>query len=145
MNKLKKSTVAYRITPTWLFILFVFLFSCELDDFDIDSDDPRDDIVDVWNCKEENNAGTLNYTSEISKHTSDSSKIVINYIYGLGRDADAIATYKNRSITISLQTVDGIKIQGTGNVSSDYSEIRFNYTADDGSGDIDNVSALYTR
>lgn len=131
--------------PVWFFIVFIFLFSCELEDFDIDSDDPRDVIVDVWNCKEENDAGTLNYTSTISKHSSDSTKIIINYIYGLGNDADAIATYKNRTITIAQQTVDGIKLQGTGTVTSDYSEIRFNYTADDGSGDIDNVFALYTR
>ena len=135
----------FRFSKAWIIVLYVFLFSCELEDFDVDSDDPRDDIVDVWSCEEENNSGTLNYTSEISKHPSDDSKIIINYIYGLGRDASAVATYNNRTITIAQQTVDGIKIQGTGNVTSDYSEIRFNYTADDGSGDVDNVFVLYTR
>lgn len=135
----------FKAKGIYLFVLFVFLFSCELEDFNVDSDDPRDDIVDVWSCEEENNTGKLNYTSEISKHPSDSSKIIINYIYGLGRDADAVATYKNRTITIPQQTIDGIKIKGTGNVTSNYSEITFNYTADDGSGEIDNVYALYTR
>lgn len=144
MNKLNKHSWS-KLPGACFFILFLFLFSCELEDFDIDSDDPRDDIVDVWSCEEQGDLGTQNYTSTISKHPSDSSKIIINYIYGLGNDADAVATYKNRTITISQQTIDGIKIQGTGNVNSDYSEITFNYTADDGSGDIDNVYALYTR
>jgi hypothetical protein len=135
----------FKIKGSYLIVLFVLFFSCELEDFGVDSDDPRDDIVDVWSCEEESDAGTTNYTSEISIHPSDSSKIIINYIYGLGRDAEAIATYKNRTITIPQQDIEDIIIKGTGNVSSDYSEIRFNYTADDGSGDIDNVFALYTR
>ncbi len=133
--------------PTLLVVSIVLLSSCELDDFSIDSDDERDKVVDTWRCEETSQLyGELNpYLSDISKEPGDSVTIYINNFYQLGFDQEIYATLTNRNIQIPLQTVDGHKIKGGGFVNNSYNSIRFEYTVDEGSGTLDNVTALYSR
>ncbi len=133
--------------PTLLVISILLLSSCELDDFSVDSDDERDNIVDTWRCEETSQLyGESNpYLSDISKESRDSVTIFINNFYQLGFDQEIYATLANRNIQIPLQTVDGHKIEGEGFVNTSYTSIRFEYTVDEGSGTLDDVTALYSR
>lgn len=125
----------------------LFLTSCELDDFNLDSDDERDRIVDTWKCEENSMlfGQQTPYHSDISKSSSDSVTIYITNFYQLGFNEEIYATLTNRSIDIPKQTVDGHVIDGFGTVASNYNSIQFTYTVDDGSGTLDNVNATYRR
>lgn len=130
----------------WLFTIILFFTACEVEDLNLGSNDDRDKITDTWNCNEESSLfGKTSYDSDISKSSSDSVTIYIDNIYQLGFATEANATLDNRKIIIPQQQVEGNIIEGNGQVSSNYQSIEFNYIVDDGSGDIDNVYALYTR
>lgn len=132
---------------TLLVASILLLTSCELDDFNIDSDDDRDKITDTWRCEENSELyGQSNpYLSDISKNSSDSITIYINNFYQLGFDQEVYATLTNRTIDIPQQIVDGHKIKGNGTIDNSYNSIRFKYTVDEGSGILDDVTALYSR
>ena len=140
---------------TWLvrvkYLLFLFLLvfniSCELlDDIDPDSDDPRDEIEDTWLCRENSSIyGISNYYVDISKSPDNNSEIIIDNFYNLGMGIDIYAILNKRTIEIPPQIIDGNSVSGNGNISSDYKTINFQYTVDDQGGEIDNISAIYTR
>lgn len=142
MNKPSIRIIAFIFAGTIL-----FMSSCELDDFNLDSNDDRDKIVDTWKCEENSSlfGQQTPYLSDISKSSSDSVTIYINNFYQLGFNEEIFATLTNRSIDIPNQTVDGHVIIGFGTVASNYNSIQFTYTVDDGSGMLDNVNATYRR
>lgn len=142
MYRNKSITITARVLGL---LLAVFVVSCEPESFEVDSDDPRDNITDIWSVTEYSQLDTISYPSEITKHPTDSTRIRINYFYGLGYDINAIALLDERRIIIPLQTLDGIDVEGDGTINFSYSQITFNYTADDGSGFVDQVRAEYRR
>jgi len=82
----------------------------------------------------------------ISPHPSDSTKILIDNFYELGYTVSAVAIVSNRSLYINTQTIgDGFTIIGSGTISSNFNEIEWNYSVEDGSGAVDNVTATYTK
>ena len=82
----------------------------------------------------------------ISPHPNDSTKVLIDNFYELGYDVSAVATVSGRNLYISTQTVgDGDTILGSGTISANYNEINWNYSVEDGSGEVDNVTATYTK
>lgn len=122
------------------------LSSCELEDFDLGTGDERDNIVDVWKCAESSTTfGEKTYQSEIYKSDRDSLTVYINNFYFLGENVEVYGTLRNNRITIPQQTAEGHVIAGSGTVASNYESISFIYTADDGSGMLDDVSASYSR
>jgi hypothetical protein len=130
-----------------LLVLFLLLsaitISCE---DETATDDPRDKIVDTWNCKENGSiSGTTSYAVEISKSPSDSTKVFIDNFYGLGPGIKVTAKMNGLSLIISSQTVDGNLISGSGSISSSYKTISWTYKVNDGGGEIDNVTAAYSR
>ena len=111
--------------------------------------DIREKIEGQWRCDE-----TSEYyksTAEIFSvyiypHPDDSSKVLIDNFYELGYDVSVVAALSNRSLYINSQTVEGgFTVIGSGTISSNYNVIEWNYSVDDGSGMVDNVTATFTK
>lgn len=128
-------------------LLVVLTNACEDLLGDIETGDPRDKIVDTWKCDEESSyykSVKEVYWVEISKHPTDSSRIIIYNFYNVDADAEAIMNGLN--LTLPLQTLEGgYTVSGNGLIRKDYKEINWQYTVDDGSGDLDKAAALYSR
>ena len=134
--------------------LFLIMYSCNPDDDNIDnvSDDARDKITATYDCNETSqiyakSTKDINshYIVEIDKDTSTTDKVYIANFYNLGIDKDVTASMSGLTITIPTQTTDGIVFKGSGTIASNYKTIEWNYTADDGSGQVDTVTATYTK
>ena len=102
-------------------------------------------LEDNWRVEEESQVfATSNYIVEIERHPSDSSRVYVDNFYNV--DATAGVVVSNRSLNIPDQVMDGgYRVYGTGTVSRDNESISWQYTIDDGSGELDNVTAVYTR
>jgi hypothetical protein len=109
----------------------------------------RDKLVDTWKVIETSNPMKSQqgaYWVEIEKHPDQQDRILIYYFHGLGDDVYAEAVLSGRTLTLGKQTLEGGWIvQGNGEVQNSWDEIIWTYTADDGSGMLEKVSAVYTR
>lgn len=106
--------------------------------------DVRSKIEGTWHVEENSQVfSKTSYLAEISKHQYDSTRIYIDNIYNVDSYAEAIVN--GRTLTIPDQTMQGgFRIYGTGTISKDYNQITWQYTVDDGSSQLDNVTAVYT-
>jgi hypothetical protein len=141
-----------KIFNSKLFILMGFLaiYSCELINDVPDDSDPRARIEGQWQCDESSQLYKSTediYWVYIDPDPYDSTRVIISNFYNLGDDIDVYAKVNGNSLSISNQTTkDGYKIlSGSGSISSNYKQINWNYRIDDGSGEIDNVTATYTK
>jgi hypothetical protein len=138
-----------RINPVLPIGIFLLAFTASCEELLNTEVDVRAKIEGQWSCDE---------TSEIYKSTAeifavyispdqdDSTKVLIDNFYELGYDVSVVATVSNRNLFISSQKVgDGYTIIGSGTISSNYNEINWNYSVEDGSGQVDNVTATYTK
>lgn len=137
-------------------ILLVFtstlIYSCKPDDpIDPIPIDPRDKITGSWKCEETSEVfGATTFTVGLKNHSSDSSKVWIDNIYNLSTSDSVRSVYailSGTSLSIPSQTVvnDAQVITGNGSISSNYKTINFTYTANDGSGDLDHITAIFTK
>ncbi len=112
---------------------------------DPDGGDIISALEDNWRVEEESQVfGKTNYIVEIERQPSDSSRIYVDNFYNV--DATAGVFVNNRSLSIPDQVLDGgYRVYGTGTVSRDTESISWQYSIDDGSGEPDNVTAIYTR
>lgn len=138
----------------FILVLFIgtFVYSCKPDDpVEPVPEDPRDKITGTWKCEETSEVfGPTTYTVSLKNHETDSSKIWIENIYNLSTSESKKSVYailSNMTLSIPTQTVvnDAQIIAGNGTISSNYKTINFTYTANDGSGDLDHVTAVYTK
>ena len=144
-----------------ILLSFIIVYSCELIDDTPGTGDVRDWIEGQWACDENSQLykSTESDTSHIYKSTEsiyvvyidpdlyDTTKVIISNFYNLGFDIYVYARINSLNLSISQQTTkDGFKIlSGSGSISSNYKTINWNYRVDDGSGEIDNVTATYTK
>ena len=109
----------------------------------------RDKLIDTWKVTETTNpvksAMDDVYWVDISKHPFDSGKVVIYNFYNV--DADAEATLDGLTLNLPLQTLEeGYNVSGYGEIQGNKAnEIIWTYTADDGSGEVERGTAVYTR
>ena len=106
-----------------------------------------------WEAEEDSEIeGTSTYPVYIDIYSDDSSSVSISNFYQLGYDStpvigdisgnrielrpDQVVTYYGVDYTIK---------GGTGTITDDYKNIDWQYKVDDGSGVIDNVTAIYTK
>jgi hypothetical protein len=137
------------LLPAGIFLL-VFTVSCEelLNNLGTQQN-VREKIEGQWSCDE--TSEFYKSTAEIfavyiSPDQDDSTKVLIDNFYELGYDVSVVATISDRNLYIDSQTVgNGYTIIGSGSISSNYNEINWNYTVEDGSGKIDNATARFTR
>lgn len=128
----------------------IFLYSCELIDDNPDTGDVRDKIEGQWKCDENSQiykSTEAFYWVYIDPDPDDTTMIIISNFYDLGIDIYIFARLRNLNLSISNQTTqDGYNVlSGSGTISSNYKVINWNYKIDDGSGEVDNVTATYTR
>ena len=107
-----------------------------------------------WNVDEQSQnfkAANASYRVYISISPQDSSRLQIFNFYHLGNDTEVLAkTDGNRLELLSNQSVStsGVTytiVSGTGIITDDYRNIDWEYKVDDGSGEIDNATAVYTK
>jgi hypothetical protein len=131
-----------------LLILGMLTYSCE-DLLGPDTGDGRDNLVDTWKVTEvssplKSELGA--YWVEIEKHPDKQNAVMIYFFHGLGDDVYAEAILSGTTLTLELQELTGgWTVQGSGEIKKNWNEINWSYTADDGSGMIDQVTAVYTR
>jgi len=147
MNKLAQHLNFIKIQGILLVLAFL-AFSCE-DLLGPDSGGDRDLLVDTWKVTEESNplkSGQGAYWVEIEKHPDNQNMVRIYFFHGLGDDVYAEASLSGSMLTLGSQVLQGgWTIQGSGEIQKSWNEINWTYTADDGSGDLALVTAVYTR
>jgi len=128
------------------FILVIsmgYFTSCQKDD--TTKPNSTKSIIDTWKVVEQSQTfGTQNYNTDISKDTSSSSKIIIDNFFNFGLGHFIHATQSGQTLTISNAVLDGYIFNGTGNISSNYNTITWNFSFEDGNGP-ENATATYTR
>ena len=131
-----------------LLVLAFLASSCE-DLPGPDTGDDGDNLVDTWKVTEvssplKSEQGA--YWVEIEKHPDKQNMVLIYFFHGLGDDVYAEASLSGTTLTLGLQVLQGgWTVQGSGEIQKSWDEINWAYTADDGSGVIDQVTAVYTR
>ncbi len=128
------------------FSISLIIVSCQPEEDVIETADVRDNIVDTWRLSENSKySGETAYAIDIIKDPSTTNKIIISNFYNLGNDFEVLASVSGSLITISSQTISNTLISGTGNVKSGYQSIDWAYNADDGSHQVDSVTASSVR
>ena len=147
MNRIKHHLNLLKV-PGILVLLTFLAYSCE-DLLGPDTGDDRDKLVDTWKVTEESSplkSGQGAYWVEIEKHPYNQNMVRIYFFHGLGDYVYAEASLGGSTLTLGSQVLQGgWTIQGSGEIQRSWNEIHWTYTADDGSGVIDQVTAVYTR
>ena len=128
---------------------FVSLFlSCNPDDNNNDPqpvDDPRDKFVGTWHCSENSHQnGASNFIVTASLNSGNSSQIYLANFYQLGTGQKVYGVVANTNVTVPSQTVSGVTINGSGNMTDNNTKISWNYYVNDGA-DIDTCTAVFSK
>jgi hypothetical protein len=109
------------------------------------------DLSGTWSCTEtsqiflKNTKGTSVYTVTFSRDAVNSDKYYIDNIYKLGSGIKVSVIKNGYSISLPRQTADNIVFEGSGTINEAFDLINMTYTADDGGGVVDHVTAEYSR
>ena len=145
---LSKQHINFLKFSVILVVLAFLAYSCE-DLSGPDTGDDRDSLVDTWKVTEESSPLKSEqgaYWVEIEKHPDKQDMVLIYFFHGLGDDVYAEASLSGSTLTLGSQVLQGgWTIQGSGEIQNRWNEINWTYTADDGSGVIYQVTAVYTR
>lgn len=129
-------------------LTIIMLNSCELLNEDTPAASVIDNIEGQWDVDETNSLKSTaeRYIVYISPDSDDDTKVLISGFYHLGDNVEAVATVSGSTLTLSRQDLPGgyTIVSGTGTISSNYKQISWSYSIDDGSGEIDNATAVYT-
>jgi hypothetical protein len=102
-------------------------------------------ITDTWQCKETSTTyGQSTYSVNITKSSTDSTKVFIDNFYQMGAGNKVTAKLSGLTLSIPNQTVDGFAITGSGTISSNYKTINWTYTVNDGA-EVDHATAVYSK
>jgi len=127
-----------------LLIVVSLLFGCV-------PDGQIETLEGTWSCQEtstifmKNLKGTSIYPVYIAQDIEDDNVYYIDNFYQLGDGIEVEIKISAGELTLEKQSVDGIEFEGSGTVNPSYDIVNLNYTADDGGGQIDQVTAKYTR
>jgi len=104
-----------------------------------------------WTCKEtseiflKSTKGTSIYQVTFTRDAVNQDKYYIENFYKLGTDVKVAVIKTGYTIELPKQSVDGFVFEGSGEVDDVFNFISLSYTADDGGGEIDHVTAEYSR
>lgn len=145
-----KMKIVYKYL-TFIALISAVVTSCEL----IDDAGPADNAISKlegqWRCDETSQnfkKSTMSiYYVYISPHPGDTTRVLISNFYQLGDHVGASARVNDQTLTLDAQNLPGEFriVSGSGTVSASFKTINWSYRVDFGGGDIDNVSAVYTR
>ena len=128
-------------------VLFILMFS--LDGCFLEGEPGS--LEGSWTCTETSKIfmkslkGTSIYPVYIAQDFVDDNTYYIDNFYQLGEGYQVKIRLNNNTITIEKQSVDDIVFEGSGTVNPGFDNIKISYTADDGGGEIDQVTAEYSR
>ena len=132
-----------------LFLIIFTITSCEPDEY---FGDPREAIEGQWLCNEDSESwGSSSYTVYIDPDPDDSIAVRIENFYNLtDLNAYIYAAMNGNVLTLKSQAVSArgsnwIIKSGSGIISNNKKEIEWQYQIDDGSGEVDYVTATYTK
>jgi hypothetical protein len=132
-----------------LVILALMSYACEDLLSDLDTGDARDKLVDTWKVDETSSPLKSElevYWVDIEKHPDKINVIRIYSFHGLGDYIYAEASLSGTTLTLGHQVLTGgWTVQGSAAIQKNWDEIIWTYTADDGSGQVMNVTAKYSR
>jgi hypothetical protein len=132
-----------KFLPRFSFVLVLFFASCAEEEGILPDADPRDKFVGTWTVSETiNQVNVPGYTSVVILDTANTSRILISNPNNLGSSLSLKAIVAGNSLSIDLQNISGIPIQGSGTYSNN--SFVLNYTIDEGDGPIP-VKSTYTR
>jgi hypothetical protein len=136
-------TKSLKFLPRFSFVLVLFFASCAEEEEILPDADPRDKFVGTWTVSETiNQVNVPGYTSVVILDTANTSRILISNPNNLGSSLSLKAIVAGNSLSIDLQNISGIPIQGSGTYSNN--SFVLNYTIDEGDGTIP-VKSTYTR
>lgn len=137
-----------KLKTFFLFFFLVLLISCQPDE-EQDTLDPRDKLSGNWVCSETGQYKSTNdvYEVTISNDNSTPDYVIIANFYNLGISYIVKAKVSDYNLFIENQEIkDGFYVKSASGIIADqYNEIKMSYSIDDGSGQIDNVKASYTK
>jgi hypothetical protein len=116
------------------------LASCTTEE---DVDYTPENLSGAWKCSETSSINP-NSTYDVNVTSSGSNSIRISNFYHLGESHSVSVNISGSSLTIPQQTVSGFVISGNGSIINQ-NRMNFTYSADDGGGTPDEVSASLTR
>jgi hypothetical protein len=109
------------------------------------------DLSGSWTCHEtseiflKSTKGTSVYQVTYSKDAVNQNKYYIDNFYKLGNGVRVSVIKDGYYLTLPKQSVDGFNFEGSGTINESYDLINMTYTADDGGGVVDHVTAEYER
>lgn len=109
------------------------------------------DLAGSWTCHEtsqiflKGSKGTSVYQVTFIRDAVNTDKYYIDNIYKLGNGIKVSVLKNGYAITLPKQSVDGFVFEGAGTINETYDLINMSYTADDGGGQVDHVTAEYSR
>lgn len=109
------------------------------------------DLSGSWTCTEtseiflKSTKGTSIYQVTFEKDATIGDKYYINNFYKLGNGVRVSVIKSGYSVTLQKQSVNGFVFEGSGELNDTYDMIYMTYTADDGGGEVDHVTAEYAR
>jgi hypothetical protein len=129
---------------TIVFAMAVALNSCVLEE-------GNPNLAGSWTCKETSEIymkslkGTSIYQVTFTRDAVNQDKYYVENFYKLGSDVKVAIIKSGYTITLPKQSVNGFVFEGAGEIDDMFNFINMNYTADDGGGEVDHVTAEYTR
>jgi len=109
------------------------------------------DLAGSWTCSEtseiflKSSKGTSVYQVTFSRDAVNADKYYIDNFYKLGNLVRVSVIKNGYSLTLPKQNIDGFVFEGSGSANDAYDLINMTYTADDGGGQVDHVTAEYSR
>lgn len=132
-----------KFLPQFILVGVLLFASCAEEEEILPDADPRDKFVGTWTVSETiNQVNVPGYTSVVILDTTNTSRILISNPNNLGSSLSLKAIVAGNSLSIDLQNISGIPIQGSGTYSNN--SFVLNYTIDEGDGQIP-VKSTYTR
>jgi hypothetical protein len=129
-------------------VVSLFFYSCEDLSDTLTSAEITQKLEGSWQCDETSTIFKSTediYSIYISPSETDSTRIFISNFYQLGNNVEAEASVSGYTITIPKKIIAGdYEVRGSGTISSNLKEISWTYFVDDGSGQEDEVEAVYT-
>ena len=108
-------------------------------------------LAGTWTCRETSEIymkmlkGTSVYQVTFERDAVNADKYYIDNFYKLGNGVRVAIIKSGYVIDLPKQSVNGFVFEGSGEVDETFNIIQLNYTADDGGGEIDHVTAEYSR
>ncbi len=109
------------------------------------------DLAGSWSCTEtsqifmKSTKGTSTYQVTLVQDAVNTDLYRIDNFYGLGSGIQVSVVKSGYSLSLLKQRVDGFDFEGVGTINDMYDLINLTYTADDGGGQVDHVTAEYSR